>query len=299
MTRTDVGRMAVLVARLAWPAAATAGEVRRGLATPSPVLGREIPYTLYLPDGYGDGQARYPVLFLLHGLGGHASDWAEAGDLAATLDRLIAAAAIPAMIVVAPGMGESWYVDNPDPGGFGAAQSAFLDDLVPFVDRTWRTAARRENRAVAGLSMGGWGAVRFAMLRPDLFVAAASMSGAIVTEGRAATPAWAGYFTGAFGTPVDLARFHAASPFTLIPRLAAANPRPALFLTCGDDDELDLEEGNVLFHIALERAGIRSELRITDGGHTWDVWARELEPVLRFVGAASAQASAPELEVGR
>ena len=285
--------MAALVACLVLSTAA-AGEIRHGLAAPSPALGRDIPYTLYLPDGYADGSARYPVLFLLHGLGGNASDWADGGGLGATLDRLIAAAAIPPMIVVAPGMGDSWYVDNPDPGGFGAAQTAFLGDLVPFVDRTWRTTALRDGRAVAGLSMGGWGAVRFAILRPDLFVAAASLSGAIITEDWAATPAWAGYFTGAFGTPVDLARFRAASPFTLIPQLAAASPRPALYLTCGDDDELDLEEGNLLFHLALERAGIRSELRITDGGHTWEVWARELDPVLRFVGAAFAQPDAPE-----
>lgn len=284
--------MATIVACLVASTAAAAGEIRRGLAAPSPALGREIPYSLYLPDGYADGSARYPVLFLLHGLGGMASDWADGGGLGATLDRLIAAASIPAMIVVAPGMGDSWYVDNPDPGGFGTAQTAFLGDLVPFVDRTWRTTARREGRAVAGLSMGGWGAVRFASLRPDLFVAAASLSGAIITEGWAATPAWAGYFTGAFGTPVDLARFRAASPFTLIPQLVAADPRPALYFTCGDDDELDLVEGNLLFHVALVRAGIDSALRITDGGHNWEVWARELDPVLRFVGAAFEQPDA-------
>jgi S-formylglutathione hydrolase FrmB len=59
-------------------------------------------------------------------------------------------------------------------------------------------------------------------------------------------------------------------------------------LTCGDDDGLDLEEGNLLFYLALKRAGVDPELRITDGGHGWEVWARELEPVLRFIGAAFA-----------
>jgi enterochelin esterase family protein len=61
--------------------------------------------------------------------------------------------------------------------------------------------------------------------------------------------------------------------------------RPALYLTCGDDDGLELALGNVLLHLALERAGIESELRVTDGGHDWTLWSQELEPVLRFVGA--------------
>jgi S-formylglutathione hydrolase FrmB len=276
------------MAALLLAAGAGAGEIRRDLAAPSPTLGRDIPYSLYLPDGYDSGAERYPVLFLLHGLGGSEADWVTVGRLGPTLDRLIAERAVPPMVVVAPGFGDSWYVDGPDRSGFGAAESAFLDDLVPHVDRTWSTEGRRAGRAVAGLSMGGWGAMRFAMLRPDLFVAAAGLSAAIVTADQAATEPWRGWFTGVFGTPFEPARFHAASPFALVPGLAAASQRPALFLTCGDDDELGLEEGSVLLHRALERAGVASELRVTDGRHGWAVWARELDPVLRFVGAAFA-----------
>jgi S-formylglutathione hydrolase FrmB len=272
------------------PGATLGGEVRRGLAARSPALGRDIPYSLYLPDGYAGSARRYPVLYLLHGHGGTEADWANGGALGATLDALTAAGAVPPMLVVAPGMGNGWYVDNPDPGGLGAVEAAFLADLIPHVDRAWRTDARRAARAVAGLSMGGWGAVRLAMLRPDMFAAAASLSGALVPETWAATPEWAAWFSGAFGDPVDLARFRAASPFTLIPSFAAATPRPALFLTCGDDDDLGLDEATLLFYLALRRAGVPAELRITDGGHDWQLWSRELGPVLRFVGAAFAGA---------
>lgn len=276
--------LAALLLVVLTPPPASAGDVRRGRALWSAALGRDIPYSIYLPDAYDRDARRYPVLFLLHGLGGNAIDWLDGGRLAATLDRLTGEGTVPPMIVVMPGMGDGWYVDNPDPGGLGPMQSAFLDDLVPGIDRTWRTAGGRDGRAAAGLSMGGWGAVRFAMLRPDLFTAVASLSGALITEGWAATPEWAGFFVGAFGRPVDLERFRAASPFAMIPAFARAAAPPALFLTCGDDDELDLEEGNLLFFLALRRAGIDAELRITDGGHGWDVWAREIDPVLRFVG---------------
>jgi S-formylglutathione hydrolase FrmB len=284
----------------AWPAllvtvllaaAATAGEVRRGLTAPSPHLGRAIPYTLYTPDNVDRVTAGYPVLYLLHGHGGTEEDWVEAGRLQPTLDRLITAGTVPPMLVVMPGMGSGWYVDNPDPGGSGALETAFIHDLVPHIDRTWRTDARREARAVAGLSMGGWGAVRFAMRRPDLFAAAASLSGALVPEPWTASPVWAGLLADGFGSPVDLARFRAASPFTLIPAFAAAASRPAVYLACGDDDELELAQATLLFYEALHRAGIPVELRISDGGHNWEVWARELEPMLRF--AAGAFSGAP------
>jgi enterochelin esterase family protein len=258
---------------------AGAGELRRGLALASPVLERVIPYALYLPEGF-EPAGRFPVLFLLHGLGGREDDWTLAGRLEPTLDRLIAERAVPPMVVVMPGLGDGWYVDNPDPGGLGALETAFVQDLMPGIERSLGTGTR----AIAGLSMGGWGALRLAMLHPVRFVAVAGLSAALVTEAEAQTSAWEGYFTGAFGRPFDLERFRAASPFTLIGGFARALKRPALFLTCGDDDELDLEEGNLLFYRALKHAGIGAELRITDGGHDWGLWSRELESVLRFVG---------------
>ena len=273
---------------IAAPAVGRAGEVRSGLTIPSPTLGRDIRYALYLPAGYVTSHERYPVLFLLHGHGGGELDWVHGGGLAATLDRLITAGAVPPMLVVMPGLGNGWDVDNLDPGGSGRTETAFLADIVPAIDRQWRTRGERSARAVAGLSMGGFGALRFAMLRPDLFAAAASLSGALLTNERAADRDWAPWLAEAFGAPVDLARYRRASPFGLVDALAAAEHQPALYLACGDDDELGLEEGNLEFYLALRRVGVRAELRITDGGHDWGLWSRQLEPMLRFVGGELA-----------
>ena len=284
-----LGRLLLVLVLLV--ARAEAGEVRRDLSAPSPVLGRAIPYAVYLPDGYGRPGARYPVLYLLHGHGGNERDWLDAGGLAATMDRLLADGAIPPMVVVMPGLGNGWYVDDPGRGRAGMLETAFLADFLPHVDGTWSTVRGRSGRAVAGLSMGGWGAVRFALLRPDLFAAAASLSGALVTEEQAALPVWAAFFGGVFGEPVDLDRFRAASPYARLGQIAASPRPPALFLACGDQDELDLTASNLLFFLALQRAGIPAELRIDDGGHDWSVWARDLEPMLRFVGSVLGRAA--------
>ncbi|MGD9510127.1 MAG: alpha/beta hydrolase [Geminicoccaceae bacterium] len=163
---------------LAWSRAGC-GEVRRDLALASPLLGRDIPYAIYLPDGHDEPGRRFPILYLLHGHGGRGSDWIDAGGLEPTLDALIRQAAVPPLVVAMPSMGDGWYVDAASPPGPGALQSAFLQDFVPGIERVWPVTRRREGRAVAGLSMGGWGALRFAMLEPGRFVAAASLSGAL------------------------------------------------------------------------------------------------------------------------
>jgi enterochelin esterase family protein len=264
---------------------ADGGEVRRDLALPSPVLGRDIPYAVYLPDGHGEAGRRFPILYLLHGHGGRGSDWIDAGGLEPILDGLIERGAVPPLVVAMPSMGDGWYVDDAKPPGPGALQSAFLQDFVPGIERLWPVTGRRAGRAVAGLSMGGWGALRFAMLEPNRFVAAASLSGALVPPGAEIEPPWPSLYGAAFGTPFNPARARAASPFAHVEAFAAAGPRPALYLACGSEDELGLAAGATLFHAALKRAGVATKLRITDGGHDWTYWHRELGPMLRFVGA--------------
>lgn len=285
MTRPSL-LLAVLLL-LAW-SRVEAGEVQRDLALASPVLGRDIPYALYLPEAHGESGRRFPTLYLLHGHGGRGPDWLDAGHLESTLDSLISQGVVPPLIAVMPSMGDGWYVDDPDPHGLGALQTAFLQDFLPGIERLWPAAGERQGRAVAGLSMGGWGAIRFAMLEPERFVAAASLSGALVPQDWEPAPPWPSLFGHVFGTPFDPARARSATPFAYVARFAAAEPRPALYLVCGREDELGLAGGAALFHAALERAGVASELRIVEGGHDWAVWQRELGPMLRFVGAAFA-----------
>lgn len=132
-----------------------------------------------LPDGYAaDADRRYPVLYLLHGGFGGYLDWTTQGDAAATT------AGAP-LIVVMPDTGAGGgYVDwhNSGAGGPPMWESYHVGQLIPWIDDHYRTTGTRDGRAIAGLSMGGYGAMHYAARHPDLFTAAAAFSGAVDTN---------------------------------------------------------------------------------------------------------------------
>ena len=206
-------------------------------------------YTVYLPDGYDTDTRSYPVVYLLHGWSGQDTDWVRFGDAAFVADRLISTNAVPPLILVMADAGNSWYVDGPDYGRF---EAAFLG-LIEHVDATYRTVPERSSRAVAGLSMGGYGTARFAIKYPERFAAAAVMSGAIFPE----VPADAGeLFAEAFGSPIDRSRYRRELPETLLRRWTPDTQKPSFYVTVGDDDTLTPYALSTRLHGALERAGI-------------------------------------------
>jgi S-formylglutathione hydrolase FrmB len=145
----------------------------------SDALGRPVDVRILLPENYGASSAPLPVLYLFHGTSGRASDWVDQGD------AVRATAGLP-LIVVMPdagfdGNGGGWFtnwVDTSTPLGPSQWETFHVDDLIPWVDTNLRTVASREGRAVAGLSQGGFGSMTYAARHPDLFVSAASFSGA-------------------------------------------------------------------------------------------------------------------------
>ena len=111
---------------------------------PSLALGRPMAFQVYLPDGYGRGDLRYPVLYLLHGAGGDEASWAKDGAIKETADRLIASAAIPPAIIVMPGCRTCWWVD----GAVDKAETAFWTELIPTVTQRYRSIERRSGRTI-------------------------------------------------------------------------------------------------------------------------------------------------------
>jgi enterochelin esterase family protein len=267
--------------------AAHAGEVRLGLRAPSQALGHEVPYALYEPAPALPAGGRWPVLYLFHGLGDDERTWATLGRAAETLDRLIAAGKLKPLLVVMPMARDSWYVDNPDPGGRGLVAQALSRDLVDHVDRSYPTAACRAGRALGGLSMGGYGALLYAMDNPRRYGAAFSFSGSLfhpVPEGETAEAGRPTHmFRAAFGEPFDPGRFNRWNVFRRLPAYIADPQRPAFYLTVGDNDFPRLKEGNIAFQRALADAGIETPFRIAPGGHDWDLWSSELGPALAWL----------------
>jgi enterochelin esterase-like enzyme len=249
----------------------------------SAILGRDFPFTIYLPDGYDKGNLRYPVLYLLHGAGGDETDWNREGQIKATADRLIASGAIPPAIIVMPGCRSCWWVD----GAVDRAETSFWNDLVPAVERRYRTIGTRRGRVVAGLSAGGYGAVRFALRYPDRIAAAAALSPAIYAD---APPAQSSARTQPpFLKPdgkFDEAAWKAKNYTGVIDGYCSQKLRVAFYLMSGDNDGYGIAfETVTLFKRLYDHQPELTELRIVDGDHTWKLWSHSIEHAMRYVFA--------------
>ncbi|RKF24719.1 alpha/beta hydrolase-fold protein [Micromonospora globbae] len=273
------------------PGAAGAKKPRAGTLTtataPSPALGGTIDYTVYLPYGYaGDTGTRYPVLYLLHGRGDTMQAWTR---VKADLDRMIADGEVPPVIAVLPDAPWSsrgnWYVDSrytgaDDPGR--PVETALTRDLVAHVDATYRTAAHRGARLVGGYSMGGAGALRYALAHSDLFANALVLSPAVYRPLPPADSSAREY--GAFGDGEQRFSdevYERLNYPALLPGLDPESP-VRMYIAVGDDEwanpdpadaahDLDYEAAT-LYNTVRRADGVAAEFRVLDGGHDWDVW---------------------------
>lgn len=268
-----------IVAALVTASPALSGDVRIE-EMPSELLSRNLPYAVYLPDGYESGDLDYPVLYLLHGGSNDESSWLAKGNIERILDELIADRAIPPMIAIMPGNTRSYWVD----GKAQKAESSITDELIPHVDETYRTIANRKGRLLAGLSAGGYGTVNIGLKHADLFAAAAPLSPAIWTplpspdSGSRRYPQFAenGAFSEEFwqenNWPSHLESYKEAK--TTLP----------FFIVSGDHDRLDITVEAAKFFQAMreiQRGDV--ELRVMDGDHEWDVWQAGITEALPYM----------------
>ena len=274
--------VAALLLCLGANTALAGGDVQTTLKAPSAVLQRGIAYSLYLPE---KAASPLPVLYLLHGLGGNERDWLRIGKIRRTADRLITENTIPPMAIVMPGAGNSWYVDS---AAHGPIASALMEHFIPHVERHHGFRSDRGGRFIAGLSMGGCGALRLAILHPDRFRAAASLSGAIFPDLANAGQVSKGQirmFKGAFGVPFAPSKYNSLNFYSKLHALKDTKPRPDLFISEGDDDGFRLYEGAVELYLRLKRLRLPVEMRIVDGDHNWRLWRDDIVPVLKHFGA--------------
>lgn len=247
----------------------------RTITVSSRVLNRDVNLTAILPLGYTADSRRYPVLYLLHGSSGSETDWPRRSGIAATAEKL-------PLIVIMPGAGDSWYVDSP---GQGKYESFFVQELVPAIDRTFRTIAQRNGRALAGNSMGGYGAWRLALDHNDLFCCAAALSGALdmgATDPMEGEPRE--WIIGLYGG-TDRKALRAYHSDDLYHRIDSLTKRkrwtgPALHFSAGWDDYL-LESDRHMARYLLER-DLPCEYAEFPGSHDWQFWDSHIGDVLNF-----------------
>lgn len=254
----------------------------------SMALGQQLRHSIYLPPNFdASGATRYPVIYLLHGYGGDDTSWLKSGDLQGAADRLIREGTLPPAIIVMPFASTGWYVDSEGREGTGRWQTAILNDLITFIDARYPTSTDGSQRAIGGLSMGGYGALRLALMEPDEFAAAASLSGALFSDVKNATdfPAFQlRLFGRSFGKTFDPVTFNENSPWRSLDDDEELGEAPALFMVWGDRDIPILAAGNVKFVDALKTAGIPVTSGVAPGGHDWGLWTPQTPRMLSFLG---------------
>ncbi|MBP7870272.1 MAG: esterase family protein [Candidatus Saccharicenans sp.] len=265
-----------------------AGQVLEGLKLSSQILGQEVRYTIYLPPDYGASSRRYPVVYLLHGYTDNDTAWVQFGQVNLIVDRAVAAGELPPMIVVMPDGDVSWYIN--DYQGKVRYEDMFFKELIPYIDSNYRTRAAREFRAVAGLSMGGWGTLIYALRHPEMFSAAAAFSPAVwtdeeimATDDKTYEQMFARlYGTGLKGKDRLTTHFQSYNPLQLVKTLPVDKIKTVRFyLDCGDDDFL--YKGNAALHVVMLDRKIPHEARMRDGAHDWLYWRTGILDGLKFI----------------
>lgn len=237
----------------------------------SSLVGKSLPYNVILPRGYRlitSRRTRYPVLYLLHGWSGDHDSWLSKTALSQY-------AAEQRLIIITPEGENGWYTDSATVPS-DQYETYLLNELIPDVDRRYRTIRDRAARAIAGNSMGGYGALKFGFKHPEIFTLAASMSGTLDTASRTDDASIMQTF-GSSNSPQrqanDLERLAREFPAERVARL------PYLYLDCGRDDPW-LEANRNFVNILLERR-IVHEYRQMPGGHIWPYWDSQVREVLR------------------
>jgi putative tributyrin esterase len=234
-------------------------------------------YNVVLPVEYGtSATTRYPVLYLLHGLTGHYTDWLTRTNIADYSSQY-------RIIVVMPEGNDSWYTDS----ATEKYETYIVKDLLTDVQQRYRTIEARYGRAIAGLSMGGYGAFKFGLKYPGTFAFAGSMSGAFgvtrITEKEAGNATnWSNNLK-VFG-PLGGDTRKANDVFELIKQMTAGrvSALPYFYFDCGTEDStLIFESNRELSSLMLEKK-IAHEFRELPGNHSWGYWDAQVQEVLKI-----------------
>ncbi len=255
----------------------------------SKILHRSVPYCVLLPPSYEtQPKQTYPILYFLHGLGDNERTLLNTGAMN-LIDDLRAQHQVGDFLVATPAGGRTFYIDSAD-GKVRYAQF-FLKEFLPHIEGKYRFARDkgRAARAISGMSMGGYGALRFAFARPDLFSSVSAESAALITDPpaeldraiRGGTPLGA-LLGPVFGGPIDVAHWNANNPILLAHRNRAQLARVRIDFNCGDHDDYGFEAGASALDQQLTRDHVAHEFHLYPGGHNLPYFLSHFSELMVF-----------------
>jgi S-formylglutathione hydrolase FrmB len=260
-------------------------------ALSSKILKQVVHYCVYVPASYDAGTAqnppqRYPVLYFLHGLGDNEQTLFNSGGWT-LLDDLRKQHKMGDFLIAAPEGRRGFYINSADSSV--RYSDFFLQEFLPHVESKYRIRSGRSGRAISGISMGGYGALRLAFAHPELFSAASAQSAALITESPRALDSVSG--TGAplmgvlapvFGKPINIPHWNENSPFILAKKNALALRKTAIYFNCGQDDNYGFEKGAVTLHEELQKEAVKHEYHVYPGDHSLNYFMTHFAEVMEF-----------------
>jgi enterochelin esterase family protein len=257
-------------------------------ALQSHILGEAVHYCVMLPPDYdaatsGHSPRRYPVLYFLHGLGDNEQTLFKSGgwDL---IQDLRQKKLIGDFLVAVPEGKRSFYVNSAD--GRVRYSDFFIREFIPYIESYYSIRRERSARGISGVSMGGYGALRFAFAYPELFSSVSAESAALMPEPpresksmSALTPLGT-----AFGSPIDVPHWNENSPFVLAKRNRARiqASKLSIYFNCGRVDEFGFDRGAAELHRDLQADGIQHEYHLYPGNHGAEYFLAHLGEVMQF-----------------
>jgi len=265
------------------------GKVLEGKTIKSTILGKDVRYTIYLPPDYATSDRTYPVVYLLHGYTDDDTGWLQFGEIDRYADKAINDGTIPPMIIVMPDGGVSWYINSYD--GQTKYEDFFIKEFMPNIEKNYHIKAQKKYRGIAGLSMGGYGAMIYALKYPDLFAAAAPLSAAFRSDDDLSNAGKENYdkiFSLLYGRNLEgksrlTKTWYDNSIFKLTETKTVEELKKVrYYIDCGDKDFLI--KANCQYHMMLLDKGVPHEFRVREGFHNWTYWRTGITDALEFIG---------------
>jgi S-formylglutathione hydrolase FrmB len=257
----------------------------------SHILKRVVHYCVQLPPGYEAKDAKhsprhYPVLYFLHGLGQNEQTLINTGGWNLVED-LRQQRKIRDFLMVAPEGMRSFYINSAD--GSVRYSDFFLREFMPYIESKYRIRPGPEGRGITGVSMGGYGALRFAFAHPELFSSVSAQSAALMTESPQELDA--AERSGAsiskllgtvFGQPINVAHWKENSPFVLAKKNEGGLRNLAIYFNCGREDDFGFEKGSEVLHRQLQAEGIQHQYHLYPGDHSLTYFLAHMGETMEF-----------------